>query len=468
MPRNREYINEITGMLPPQAVDVEEIILGTILIEDKTIHKVANELNVESFYKDANKRIYMACLDLWEDGEPIDLVTVAQRLIKSGHLEHVGGANYISQLTSRVNSSANLDFHIKIVFQKAVKRNIINICNEALKKAYDDRADPFDLVDELLLKSNDINKQINQIGTKGTAQHAKELIEDIKKARVSEDNYTGITSGFKEYDNKTTGYQNGNLYIEAGRPGMGKSAKMLSSIRAQLSTGKKVALFSLEMPGKQLIARMVSQELKLYHELIQRPKKLNENDYEKLLNEIEKFKSNPNLLIDDKAGLTPNQLRGRIMDFQPEIVWIDYLQLMDGDDKNKRGREEIVSDISRSCKKIAKDFDIPVIALAQLSRAVETRGGDKIPMLSDLRESGSIEQDADVVTFFYRPEYYGFKPQDTGFRDNVMLSIIAKNRHGEESKIETEFVKQTMTVRDFPDEFMENDLPPFPQLDYKE
>jgi len=441
-------MKEELGKMPPQALDLEESILGAVMLDKNTINKVAGKLVVDSFYRDSNQRIYKAFLGLWNDGEPIDILTVTQKLRELGDLEMVGGAFYISKLTARVNGSENIDYYVKIVLQNALKRQMITLAADVLNEAYEDQTDIFELIDGLMLKLNNINKDISSLGTKGRAQHAKELREDVEKARNGKD-LSGVPSGLKTFDKSIGRFKGGNVYVFAGRPGMGKTADMLSKVIYQLNVGERVAVFSVEMPGKQMIARMCIQDLKLYSGLINEPLKLNDKDYQRLLDRIDYYENLDNFLLCDKAGITPNQARAILLDFNPTIAYFDYLQIMKGDNKYNN-REATVADISGSLKILAKDFDIPVIELAQLSREVEKRP-NKIPQLSDLRESGAIEQDADLVVFLYRPKYY--KIENSGYKENAVVLMVGKNRHGaDDLQLEVEFVAQTMTVRDFEDD----------------
>lgn len=450
------------GKLPPQALELEKAVLGAILIDKKAINSVVGILKVDSFYQDANQRIFMSILNLWELGDPIDILTVTNRLKTEGNLEMIGGAYYVSKLTSRVNSSANIEYHCTLILQAALKRKMIALGGCILDDAYEDQTDVFELIDSNILKLNQINKEINSIGEKGVQQHSQELKEDIQKAINSQNKILGQSTGLYSVDKKFGGREGGMLLVEAARPGMGKTAKILSEIRHDLDSGKNVAFFSLEMPGKQLIGRMVSQDTEISYYAIKRPWLLSVQDLYKVNKRIEHYENHRRFKLLDKSSINCNFIRSILLDFPADKVYLDYIQLMQDVDKKTRTRDEVVGNISRGLKGISKDFDIPVIALAQLNRSVEARGGFKIPMLSDLRESGSIEQDADMVTFIYRPEYYGFDPDKSGYRANTMLLIVAKNRHGELGRVEVEFKKSTMTIADFE----EDDVPEFKKADF--
>lgn len=451
-------MNEDLGKIPPQALEVEEVILGALLIDKNVIAVVAQKLMVNSFYKDHHQRIYNACLDLWNSGNPIDILTVINQLKSTGELESIGGAYAISKLTERINSSSNLEYHIAIVRQKAVARDIIKITSEALNESYEDSTDITEVLHDLLQSLGDVNKYISSLGTRGTSEHAKELLKELKEVKENKNKMVGIDTGFKELNKKLSGYQRSDLIIEAGRPGMGKTAKMISSVRAQLALGLSVAIFSLEMKGSQLILRLVAQDLDISFTKI-RNMWLNDECTEQVYMRIEWYEQTKLLFIEDKASIKPIQIKGKLLNFKADIVYIDYLQLMKGNDKKYSNTESEVSDVSRCLKEIAKDLDLPVVALAQLSRQVESRGGNKIPNLSDLRGSGSIEQDADVVIFIYRPGYYGF--EDENIREGESNFIVEKQRNGSVGICSVEFVKETMKYQDFEDEQILHPIPDF-------
>ena len=445
-------IQDELGKLPPQSLELEEAVLGALLLDKDALTDIIEILTIDSFYKESNQKIYSTILHLFDLNEPIDILTVAQELRKTGELDNVGGAYYISKLTSRVNSSANVEFHARIIAQNAIKRNLISIASEILKDAYEDQTDVFDLLDtasERLFKvsENNIKRSVESITDLIT--QAKTLL----KEKESNEGPSGVPSGFTELDKITGGWQKSDLIILAARPGMGKTAFVVSTMRnAAVDAGKSVAIFSLEMPSIQLANRLISAEAEIDSSKM-RHGNLEDYEWEQLNSKVEKL-SKSKIFIDDTPALSIREFKTKCRRLKHsqkiDMVIIDYLQLMTGVSENggKGGnREQEIASISRALKGVAKDLEIPVIALAQLSRAVETRGGDKKPMLSDLRESGSIEQDADMVLMLYRPEYYGFttiKSEDGEEMpaDGVGELIISKNRHGSTSSVYLHFLSK--------------------------
>jgi replicative DNA helicase len=434
------------GKLPPQAIDVEEAVLGALMLEKDALTAVADILKTDSFYKESHQRIYSAIVTLFADSEPIDMLTVTAKLRSTGELEMIGGASYIISLTGRVNSAANIEFHARIILQAAVKRELIKISSEILREAYEDTTDVFRLLD----KTEQAIFQISEASTKKNysdmgsimAQAIKEL--DIK--RNQKDGVTGVPSGFSALDRVTSGWQKTELVILAARPGMGKTAFVVSSLRnAAVDFNMAVAIFSLEMSSVQLVNRLISAEAEIDSEKIRKGRLSNE-DLDHMHKRIHKLTNAP-IFIDDTPALSILELRAKCRRLKAQhdiqMIVIDYLQLMTADTggKGAGNREQEIAMISRSLKNLAKELDVPVIALSQLSRAVETRGGEKRPQLSDLRESGSIEQDADMVIFLYRPEYYGITEDETGNSvAGIGEVILAKNRAGSLDTIQLRFI----------------------------
>lgn len=423
------------GKLTPQAVDLEEAVLGALMLEKEALDNVIQILSAESFYKDENRRIYAAIKKLFENTQPVDILTVTQQLKKTGELELVGGPYYITRLTNRVASSANAEFHARIIAQKFIQRELIRVSGEIYNEAFEDTTDVFDLLDKAesnlfgITQSN-IRKNFGKMSIL-----LKEAIKEIDKARKNEGHLTGVPSGFTELDRITAGWQKSDLIIIAARPGMGKTAFTLSMARNMAVDFKRpVAVFSLEMSSIQLVNRLIASETELSSEKL-RSGQLENYEWEQLMTKITPLDQAP-LFIDDTPALSIFELRAKCRRLKSkheiQAIIIDYLQLMQSGSESKSGnREQEISMISRSLKSIAKELEIPVIALSQLSRQVETRTGSKRPQLSDLRESGAIEQDADLVLFLYRPEYYKLET----FEDNTPAAgmaevIIAKHRNG--------------------------------------
>lgn len=432
------------GKLPPQATDLEEAVLGALMLDKEALTDVIDILKKESFYKEDHQSIYEAILDLFQKSEPIDILTVTQELKKKGTLEEVGGPFYIAQLTNRVASSANVEFHARIISQKHIQRELIKISSDTIKSAYDETIDVFDLLDQAEAKlfevaEGNIRKSYDDMN--------KLLHKAIKQLEIisKQDGTSGVPTGFANLDRVTGGFQKSDMIVLAARPGMGKTAFVLSLARNSAVDYKKgVAVFSLEMSSLQLVNRLIASETEISAEKLKKGN-LEPHEWEQLNARIGKLTNAP-IFINDTPGLTVFELRAQCRRLKAEkdiqMVIIDYLQLMSaGTSEGKGNREQEISTISRAIKGIAKELDIPIIALSQLSRAVETRGGDKKPMLSDLRESGAIEQDADMVMFIYRPEYYGLTEDAEGNSTQGLGElIIAKHRNGSTEDVKIRFI----------------------------
>jgi replicative DNA helicase len=440
-------INLERGKIPPQAVDLEEVVLGAMMIDKKGVDEVIDILHADVFYKEAHKYIYEAIFKLFETSEPVDLLTVSSQLKKDGHLEAVGGDFYLIKLTQKVASSAHIEFHARIILQKYIQRSLIKISSEIIEEAYGDATDVFDLLDNAEAKLY----EVTQGNLKRSAETAQNLVIQAKK-KIEEisnkEGLSGIPSGFDKLDKLTSGWQPSDLIIVAARPGMGKTALTLSMARnIAVNSNNAVAFFSLEMSSVQLITRLISSETGLSSEKL-RTGKLEKHEWEQLNVKVKALEKAP-LFIDDTPSLSIFDLRAKARRLASQhkirLIIIDYLQLMTAGGSQKGGgnREQEISTISRNLKALAKELDVPVIALSQLSRAVETRGGSKRPILSDLRESGAIEQDADIVSFIYRPEYYKIDEWDDEERTPTQGQaefIVAKHRNGGLENIRLKFV----------------------------
>ncbi|RIV34309.1 replicative DNA helicase [Flagellimonas lutimaris] len=439
-------INLERGKIPPQAVDLEEVVLGAMMIDKKGVDEVIDILHPDVFYKDSHKYIYEAIFNLFETSEPVDLLTVSSQLKKDGKLEAVGGDFYLIKLTQKVASSAHIEFHARIILQKYIQRSLIKISNDIIEEAYSDATDVFDLLDNAEAKLY----EVTQGNLKRSAETAQNLVIQAKK-RIEEisnkEGLSGIPSGFDKLDKLTSGWQPSDLIIVAARPGMGKTALTLSMARnIAVNSEIPVAFFSLEMSSVQLITRLISSETGLSSEKL-RTGKLEKHEWEQLNVKVKTLEKAP-LFIDDTPSLSIFDLRAKARRLASQhnirLIVIDYLQLMTAGGSQKGGnREQEISTISRNLKALAKELNVPVIALSQLSRAVETRGGSKRPILSDLRESGAIEQDADIVSFIYRPEYYKIDEWDDEERTPTQGQaefIVAKHRNGGLENIRLKFV----------------------------
>ena len=443
---NQAIVNLSDGKIPPQALDLEEAVLGAMLIDEKGVNEVIDILSPEVFYKKSHQLIFESIQRLFRESEPIDLLTVSADLKKNKNFEVIGGDFYLIGLSQKVSSSAHIEYHSRIIQQKFIQRKLITISNEIISKSYNESTDVIDLLDEAESKLYDI-AQNNIKGSSETAQNlviqAKNRIEEISK----QEGLSGISTGFEKLDRLTSGWQPSDLIIVAARPGMGKTALALSMAR-NVSVQKKipVAFFSLEMSSVQLITRLISSETGLSSDKL-RTGKLADHEWQQLNIKVSDLESAP-LYIDDSAALTIFELRAKARRLASshgiKLIIIDYLQLMNLGSSNKAGnREQEISTISRNLKALAKELNIPVIALSQLSRAVETRGGTKRPILSDLRESGAIEQDADIVSFLYRPEYYGITEWDDDMKtpsEGQGEFIVAKHRNGALDSIKLKFI----------------------------
>lgn len=434
------------GKIPPQAPELEEAVLGALMLEKDALTEVVDVLRPESFYLEKHKLIYNAIINLFGKSEPVDLLTVTNELRLSGELEMAGGAYYVTQLTSKVNSAANIEYHARIISERSIKRDLIRISSEILKDAYEDTTDVFELLDrteQAMFEVSESNIRKNYSDMKTLM---REAVEELEIRKNQEDGLTGIPSGFTALDRITSGWQRSDLIIIAARPGMGKTAFTMSALRnAAVDFNMPVAFFSLEMGGVQLVNRLISGEAELESDKLRRGN-LAEHEWAQLHHKIADL-SNAPIFIDDTPALSILELRAKCRRLKAQhdiqIIVIDYLQLMSGDASARKSgnREQEIASISRALKGIAKELNVPVIALSQLSRAVETRGGDKRPQLSDLRESGSIEQDADQVMFLYRPEYYGITEDENGTpMTGVGEVIIAKNRHGSIEDVRLRFI----------------------------
>lgn len=465
-------MGESLGKMPPQAVELEEAVLGALMLEKDAINHVVDILNSESFYKESHKEIYKAIVDLFSKQEPIDILTVTDQLRKNATLELAGGSYYITELTSKVSSAAHVEFHSRIITEKAIKRELIRIATDVHREAYEDTTDVFDLLDKTeqsLFNVSEINIKKDYADMKSIMAEA---ILELEAKKLHSDGLTGIPTGFTSLDRITSGWQRSDLVIIAARPAMGKTSFVVSAMRnAAVDFKKPVAIFSLEMASIQLVNRLISAEAELDSDKIKKGK-LEEYEWEQLNHKTRALSEAP-IFIDDTPALSILELRAKarklVSQHKVELIIIDYLQLMTGDSSKSGGnREQEIASISRSLKNIAKELNVPIIALSQLSRAVEVRGGTKRPQLSDLRESGSIEQDADIVIFLYRPEAYGITQDEEGNNVKGMAEvIIAKHRNGSQGTARLRFIGQftKFVDGDFNGGFGEGDMGGSAQFD---
>ncbi|WP_276501080.1 replicative DNA helicase [Terrimonas pollutisoli] len=447
----------VYGKVPPQAKDLEEAVLGAIMLEKNAFDAVIEILKPECFYVDAHQRIFNAMQGLANKSQPIDILTVAEELRSREELEMVGGPYYVTKLTNAVVSSANIDAHARIILQKFIQRELIRISGEIIGDAYEDSTDVFDLLDDaenklFQITNNHLRKDYNSIDT--VLVNTIKRIEDLRQRN---EDVTGVPSGFTGLDRVTYGWQNTDLIILAARPAVGKTAFALNLARNAAMHPTKptaVALFSLEMSAGQLVQRILSAESEIWLEKIARGK-MEEHEMKQLYARgIQRLSQAP-LFIDDTPALNIFELRAKCRRLKNQhkigMIIIDYLQLMSGTgDGRGTNREQEISNISRNLKGLAKELNVPIIALSQLSRAVEQRGskeGSRVPQLSDLRESGAIEQDADMVMFLYRPEYYDLTQSADGENIKGLTEVkIAKHRNG---SLETVKLKALLHIQKF-------------------
>lgn len=435
-------LEDATYKVPPQNIEAEQSVLGAILIENSALYKAIELISPNDFYKEAHRRIFLAMLELCEKNEAIDLVTLTEYLRKKNEIEGVGGATYLSLLSNTVPTAANIRYHSKIVREKALLRNLISTATEIVTRGYEDSQD----IEELLDYAENAIFSVSEKKIRPSFIAIKDIITDsfetIERLSEKKDLVTGISTGFDKLDTLTSGFQPSDLIIVAGRPSMGKTAFCLCIAQhAGIKKRQPVAIFSLEMAKEQLVMRMLCAEARVdSHKL--RSGFLSKSDWPKLTTAAERLSEAP-IFIDDTPGTSVLEMKAKARRLKAEhdlsLIIVDYLQLMSGRVDRRRGgadtREQEISEISRSLKALAKELSVPVVALSQLNRAVESRH-DKRPMLADLRESGAIEQDADVILFIFREEVYKPTEENKGIAE----IIIGKQRNGPVGTVELAFI----------------------------
>ena len=440
-------IQKIDGKLQPQAIELEEVVLGALMIDNESLSDTIDSLQPEYFYKPDHQKIFEAIVNLFNNSKPVDILTVSEELKRMDALESVGGMLYISQLTNNISSSSNTEFHARIIAEKFIKRSLISISNNIIGDAFNDTIDIFDLLNTAEEKLFTVTEGTLRKSYDKMSTLIKGALDNIEILRQKEDGLSGVPSGFSKLDRVTSGWQKSDLVIVAARPGMGKTAFALTMARNIAITHETaIGFFSLEMSSEQLVSRLIASEAELSASKLRRG---DLQDFEMVqLHEKIKQLSEAQIYIDDTPALTIFELRAKarrlVKNHNVGIIVIDYLQLMSAGGK-AGNREQEISTISRSLKGIAKELKIPVIALSQVNRGVESRTGvgSKRPMLSDLRESGAIEQDADIVTFIYRPEYYKIYEWDNGDDSrNQAEIIIAKHRNGALENVRLKFTPE--------------------------
>lgn len=449
-PAHESQVNETLGKLPPQDTELEAAVLGALMLEKDAYSQVSDILTPECFYDASNRLIYEAITALGVSQRPIDMLTVAEQLRSNGTLEQAGGLPRVSELTGRVSSAANIEFHARIVQQKYLARELISFATQIEELAFDESIDVFDLMQEAEGNLFDISKNTLKRDVIQIDPIINEAIAKIQEAANREDGLSGLPTGYHDLDKLTSGWQNSDLIIIAARPAMGKTALVLSMAKNMaVDYNIPIGLFSLEMSRLQLVNRLISNVCSLEGEKIKNGR-LTNLEWDNLMSRVKALYTSP-IYLDDTPSLSIFELRTKarrlVREHGVKIIIIDYLQLMNATGMKFGSREQEVSTISRSLKQLAKELDIPIIALSQLNRSVEQRGDDKNgkrPQLSDLRESGAIEQDADIVCFIHRPEYYTRSGEDAEGNDirGKAEFIIAKHRSGAVDTIDLRFVKQ--------------------------
>ncbi len=432
--------------LPPQNIEAEQSVLGAILLENEAISPAIENLAPDDFYKEAHKQIFLAMLDLYGKSEPIDLITLTEQLSKKEVLEKVGGASYLSSIASMVPTAANIKHYSKIVKEKATLRNLITTATEIITTAYDTEQN----VNEVLDQAESKIFSISETMVKQSYVHVKDVLKDtiemVDKLYNKKELITGLPTGFMDLDEATTGFHPGDLIIVGARPGMGKTAFCLNVVtNAAISEKRPIAVFSLEMTKEQLVLRMICSEAEVDSKAV-RSGYHSKEDYRKLVNSAGRLADAP-IFIDDSFN-TVLDIRAKSRRLKSEhglgLIVIDYLQLMSG--SSNVAREQVISDISRSLKALAKDLSVPIIVISQLNRSCEMRGENKRPLIADLRESGAIEQDADIILFLYRGEYY---PDAKDAEAGMAELNIAKQRNGPTKTIKLSFIDKYTKFKNY-------------------
>ena len=445
--------------VPPHNIEAEQAVIGAILLDPDSFSTAAERIGPNDFFRAGHQVIFEAMLDLFEKGEPIDLVTVTTSLTNSNKLDIAGGVPYLTDLASSVPTAANIDYYSKIVEEKALLRRLIHTATEIVTDTFNREDQVEEVLDEAEKNILAVSGRKNVGAFKPIKDVLIEVYDNIEKLHHAKDDVTGVPTGYRDLDRMTSGFQKNDLIIIAARPSMGKTAFALNIAQnVAIRTDENVAIFSLEMGAEQLVQRMLCAEGNIDSQRL-RTGKLEQEDWGKLTMAMGSL-SHAGIYIDDSPGIRVSDIRSKCRRLKQEhglgMIIIDYLQLIQGSEKSKENRQQEVSEISRSLKGLARELEVPLIALSQLSRSVESRQ-DKRPMMSDLRESGSIEQDADIVGFLYRDDYYDKESE----QQNIEI-IIAKQRNGPTGTVELAFVKEFNKFVDLDFQYGEEDVPPIP------
>ena len=426
----------VKGLVPPHDEKLEQVVLGAMMLEENNIDVVIDLLKPEVFYPPTHQDIFAAIRHLYDRSVPVDLLSVKETLTKNKKLSAIGGTQYLVQLSDMVSASSNLESHVRMLLEKYTRRRLITLSHNIQRKAYAAEEDVFEVLEDSEKGLYGIMDHLIKQEVEPVQTVLPRALKEIENKKADKLGLTGIPSGFQALDELTSGWQNADLIVIAGRPSMGKTAFALSLLRnAAVDFGKPVALFSMEMSSVQIALRLLSSESELESNKIRRGR-LEKYEWQQLISRSETLSDAP-IFVDESPSLSATELRTKARKLKAKnnisMIVVDYLQLMRGGSNRhfQSNREQEIANISRTLKALAKEMDIPIVVLSQLNREVEKRSGDKRPILSDLRESGSIEQDADLVLFLHRPEHYGLTEDAEGNPTKGMAEImVAKHRSG--------------------------------------
>ncbi|UOQ95489.1 replicative DNA helicase [Halobacillus shinanisalinarum] len=443
---------------PPHNIEAEQAVLGAVFLEPEAMSTAAEYLLPEDFYRASHQRIFEVMLTLSDRGEPIDLVTVTTALSNNKVLEEVGGVSYLSDIANSVPTAANISYYTKIVSEKSTLRGLIRTATNIVTSGFAEEENIEDVLNSAEKDILEVSNRTNSGAFKSIKDVLIDVYDNIEMLHNSDGNVTGIPTGYRDLDQITSGFQRNDLIIVAARPSMGKTAFALNIAQnVAVHTEENVAIFSLEMGADQLVSRMLCAEGNIDAQRL-RTGRMESDDWNKLTMAMGSL-SNAGIYIDDTPGVRVSEIRSKCRRLKQEhglgMILIDYLQLIQGSANSKENRQQEVSEISRSLKGLARELNVPLIALSQLSRGVESRQ-DKRPMMSDLRESGSIEQDADIVGFLYRDDYYDQESEN----QNIIEIIISKQRNGPVGNVELAFVKEYNKFVDLDRRYSDADVPP--------
>ncbi|WP_100011678.1 replicative DNA helicase [Lentibacillus sediminis] len=453
-------MNEWNERIPPHNIEAEQSVIGAVFLEPEAFTTASELLVAEDFYRAGHQRIFAAMMKLADRGEPIDLVTVTTYLQNAKQLDEAGGVAYLSEVAGSVPTAANIQYYSQIVEEKALLRRLIRTATDIVTSGFEKEDDVDDVLNEAEKNILEVSSRQNSGNFKAIKDVLIEVYDNIEQLHQASDDVTGVATGFRDLDRITSGFQRNDLIIVAARPSVGKTAFALNVAQnVAVNSNENVAIFSLEMGAEQLVQRMLCAEGNIDSQRL-RNGQLQADDWSKLTMAMGSL-SNAGIYIDDSPGIRVSEIRSKCRRLKQEqglgMILIDYLQLIQGSGNSRENRQQEVSEISRALKGLARELNVPLIALSQLSRGVESRQ-DKRPMMSDLRESGSIEQDADIVGFLYRDDYYDSESE----QQNIIEIIISKQRNGPTGTVELAFVKEYNKFVDLDHRYQESDIPPVP------